>query len=133
MKPARPLLFFDGVCGLCNGFVDWVIARDPDAHFRFSPLQGATAAEQLPETDRTNLDSVVLVIDGSLFRASDAVIEILSRLGRSWRVLATLLRLVPRPLRDASYRLIAKSRYRIFGRKEMCRIPDAAERARFLD
>jgi len=129
---AAPVIFFDGVCGLCNRFIDFVIARDPAAVFRFAPLQGETARERLPESDIRDINTMVLWEEQGVFRKSTAAARILIRLGGVWRIVGGALRLVPRPLRDAGYWLVARYRYAIFGKKETCRIPAAAERARFL-
>jgi predicted DCC family thiol-disulfide oxidoreductase YuxK len=127
-----PVLFFDGVCGLCNHVIDFVIARDRAAIFRFAPLQGDTARERLPEADLRDLNTMVLWEEQGIFRKSTAASRILIRLGGVWRLIGTALRLVPRPLRDAGYSLVARHRYWIFGKKESCRMPTSAERARFL-
>jgi predicted DCC family thiol-disulfide oxidoreductase YuxK len=127
-----PVIFFDGVCGICNRFIDFVIARDRAAIFRFAPLQGETARERLPEADLRDLNTMILWEEQGVFRKSTAAARILIRLGGVWRVIGTALKLVPRPLRDAGYSLVARYRYWIFGKKETCRIPTPAERARFL-
>jgi len=127
-----PVLFFDGVCGLCNHVIDFVIARDRAGTFRFAPLQGETARERLPEADLRDLNTMVLWEEQGVFRKSTAATRVLIRLGGVWRLIGSALRLVPRPLRDAGYSLVARHRYRIFGKKETCRMPTAAERARFL-
>jgi predicted DCC family thiol-disulfide oxidoreductase YuxK len=127
-----PVLFFDGVCGICNYFIDFVISRDRAAVFRFAPLQGETARERLPETDLRELNTMVLWEEQGIFRKSTAATRILIRLGGFWRLLGTVLRLVPRPLRDAGYSVVARHRYWIFGKKETCRMPTPSERARFL-
>ncbi|HET6326854.1 MAG TPA: DCC1-like thiol-disulfide oxidoreductase family protein [Planctomycetaceae bacterium] len=127
-----PVLFFDGVCGICNYFIDFVISRDRAAVFRFAPLQGETARERLPETDLRELNTMVLWEEQGIFRKSTAATRILIRLGGFWLLLGTVLRLVPRPLRDAGYSVVARHRYRIFGKKETCRMPTPSERARFL-
>jgi predicted DCC family thiol-disulfide oxidoreductase YuxK len=127
-----PVLFYDGVCGLCNRFVDFVIARDAAAVFRFAPLQGETAREHLPEADVRDLNTVVLQDEQGVFRKSAAAVRVLMRLGGGWGILGRILWLVPRPLRDAGYLLVARYRYAIFGKKETCRMPTPAERARFL-
>jgi predicted DCC family thiol-disulfide oxidoreductase YuxK len=114
------LVFFDGVCGLCNGFVDFLIRRDGARALRFAPLQGSTAArfDQLPR----GLDSVVVVDGHRVLVKSDAALCALSRLGGAWR-LWTVARIVPRRVRDAVYDVIAQNRYAWFGRREACRIP----------
>jgi predicted DCC family thiol-disulfide oxidoreductase YuxK len=129
---AAPVIFFDGVCGLCNRFIDFVIRRDTGAVFRFAPLQGETARDRLPDADVREVNTMVLCDEQGIFRKSTAAVRILSRLGGVWRVIGGALRLMPRPLRDAGYSLVARYRYAIFGKKETCRIPTAAERARFL-
>jgi predicted DCC family thiol-disulfide oxidoreductase YuxK len=132
----HPLIVFDGCCGLCNGLVDFLIARDPKAVFRFAPLQGETAIARIPN-DAVPYDpvgdprSIVLWDRGTVFRKSDAVLRALPLLGGVWR-LAALLRAIPRPLRDIVYDFVARHRYRWFGRREACRVPGPGERNRFF-
>lgn len=129
-SPSHTLVFFDGVCGLCNGFVDFLVRHDGSRALRFAPLQGTTAAqfEPLPR----NLDSVVVVDGDRVLVKSDAAIMALSRLGGMWR-LCTVARIVPRGVRDATYDVIARNRYAWFGKHEACRIPTPEESAWFLD
>jgi len=131
--PDRPIVFFDGVCGLCNRFVDWVITRDGRGHFVFAPLQGSTARAMgvEPRTADPALWSIVLVDGSGVRERSDAVLLIATELGGVYR-LATTLRWIPRPLRDWLYDRIARRRYRFFGKREACRMPSEAERDRFL-
>lgn len=130
---ATPIVFFDGVCGLCNSSVDFVLRYDRHGRLKFAPLQGETAERLLPTADRENLGSLVLWDDGQMFRRSSAVVRILWQLGPAWRVLGWLIWLIPQPLRNAGYRLVAALRYRLFGKKETCRLPSPDERSRFLD
>ena len=127
-----PVIFFDGVCGLCNVWVDFVIARDNQGRFHFSPLQGETARDWLQMTPDSPLDSVALADAAGIHRKSDAVWRILVQLGGVWRPTGWLLRLVPRAVRNWGYDLVARHRYRWFGKKESCRLPTPAERERFL-
>src|SRR5262245_59729428 len=121
--PGRePVIFFDGVCGLCSAWVDFVIARDKQARFHFGALQGQTARDWLQMTPETSLDSVALADADGIHRMSDAVWRILTQLGGVWRPLGWLLRVIPRPLRNLGYDLIARRRYRWFGKKETCRL-----------
>jgi predicted DCC family thiol-disulfide oxidoreductase YuxK len=129
---SAPVVFFDGVCGLCNRFVDFVIARDAAGVFRFAPLQGETARDRLHEADVRKPKTVVLQDEQGVFRKSTAAVRIFMRLGGVWRILGGILWLVPRPLRDVGYSLVARYRYAVFGKKETCRMPTPAERARFL-
>lgn len=127
-----PIIYFDGVCGLCNRSVDRVIAWDRNHIFHFAPLQGETAAARLEPADIQNLGSLVVQVDGRTYRKSSAVVRILWQLGGFAGLLGTMLWLIPRPIRDLGYRLIATNRYRMFGKKETCRMPSPEERARFL-
>lgn len=111
-----PLVLYDGGCGLCHGFVRLLLAEDVDARLRFAPLHGRAFTARVPEARREGLpDSIVLATaDGALRVRSDAVLELLARLGGAWRVLATLARPIPAPLRDLAYDGIARVRKRLF-------------------
>ncbi|HEX9593374.1 MAG TPA: DCC1-like thiol-disulfide oxidoreductase family protein [bacterium] len=128
-----PIVFFDGVCGLCNRFVDWVIARDRHGRYRFAPLQGDTARAMgmEPQAADPALWSIVLVDGAGARERSDAVLTIAMGLGGVYR-LAGALRRIPRPLRDWVYDRIARRRYRFFGKRDACRVPTEQERHRFL-
>ncbi len=128
----QPVVFFDGVCGMCNHTVDFLLARDRRQELLFAPLQGTTASERLEAADVEALSSIVFLVDGKSYRHSSAITRILWRLGGFWRVVAALLWLVPWPLRDLGYKMTAAVRYRLFGKKETCRMPTPAEHARFL-
>lgn len=128
----HPIVFFDGVCGLCNSTVDGLMQRDRRAVLRFAPLQGTTADGVVPDADRESLDSLLLLTEDGLYRRSAAVARILWRVGGFSKFLGTLLWLVPLPLRDLGYRLVARYRYAWFGKKEMCRMPTPEERLRLL-
>jgi predicted DCC family thiol-disulfide oxidoreductase YuxK len=129
------IILFDGVCNLCNGFVQFVIRHDVVGRFRFAALQseaGQALLRQYHLPTPAEPDSVVLVLDGRAATHSAAALGILHGLGGSWRWLARLGRVFPRSLRDAVYRLIARHRYRWFGRQEACWLPTPELRARFL-
>lgn len=128
MSGDGPILFFDGVCTLCNRSVDWVIRRDRQRVFRFASLQGETAKRLVPDAAK-DLNSFVIWQNGVAWKRSDAVIRVLIGLRAPG---AKILGLVPRPLRDFVYALVAKNRYRWFGKHESCRLPTADERSRFL-
>lgn len=127
------IVVFDGVCALCSGWVDFLLRRDPRSQFRFAAMQGETgrgllAAHGLDPDDPMSF----LLLDARGARTgSDAIVAVLCRLGGVWR-LAALLRLLPRSLRDALYRMLARNRYRWFGRKAACHLPAPGERHRFL-
>lgn len=128
------VLLFDGVCNLCSGAVRFIIPRDPRGRFHFASLQSAAGERLVSELriDRQALDSVILIEDGRWYAESDAILRITGLLGGAWRLFGAF-RLIPRPLRDRLYRLVARNRYRWFGRKEVCWLPTPELRARFLD
>ncbi len=130
------LLFYDGHCGLCHRAVKFVLKHDRSgAAFRFAPLQGDTFQSAVPPEKRATLpDSVVvLTTDGALLTRSDAFLHILKRLGGGWKFLGAVIRIIPRPLRDAAYNLIARIRYRVFGKQDdLCPIVPPDLRKRFL-
>ncbi len=128
----QTILFFDGVCGLCNKAVDFVLVRDQGCEIKFAPLQGDTARRLLTPADIENLDSMVLWVEGRTHRKSAAAVRVLWRLSFGWQVVGSLLWLVPWPVRNLGYRVIARNRYRVFGKKESCRLPNPEERVRFL-
>lgn len=126
-------MFFDGVCGLCNHTVNWLLAHDPERRLRFAPLQGTTAFKLLSDETRRNLDTLVFVHSGSTFTRSGAVSRILSTLGGRWQILGVLLWMIPSPIRNLGYRVVSRMRYRMFGKHDSCRLPTPQERAVFLD
>jgi len=129
-----PVLLFDGVCNFCHASVRFVIARDPRGAFRFASLQSA-AGKAILERHRIppgDVSSVVLVERGRVYRRSTAALRVARRLRAPWPLLYALV-VVPRFLRDAAYAFLARHRYRWFGRKESCPLPDPGLRDRFLD
>ena len=135
---APPTILFDGVCNLCNGFVQFIIRHDAASKFRFAALQSAAGQALLDAHGQQNLttgaagpDSVVLVAGGNVYSHSAAVLRIAGHLGGVWRV-ALVGWLLPRSWRDGLYRYVARHRYQWFGRQESCWLPTPALRARFL-
>jgi len=138
-EPPPAWVLYDGLCGLCDASVRFLLARDRAGRLRFAPLQGPTAAAvRARHPALPPLDETILLVDSPRTPAervrvrSDAALAALGRLGGGWR-LAGLLRAVPRPLRDAVYRFVARRRTRWFGRLDACRVPSAEQRRRFLD
>ena len=129
-----PVILFDGVCNLCNGFVTFVIARDPARRFRFGPLQSAAARRLLGSIDSRDEwpDSLLLVENGRVWTRSAAALRVARRLTFPWPLTYVLV-LVPSPLRDWAYDRIARGRYRWFGRRAVCMVPTSELRARFID
>jgi predicted DCC family thiol-disulfide oxidoreductase YuxK len=139
MAPHHTVVFFDGVCGLCDRLVQFLLQRDRSAALRFAPLQSDLAQRALAEhgLDASNLDTVVVVRgwQSSSERVSvksRAVVDAVDALGGIWRVAALAMRMTPRPIGDAVYDFVARVRYRIFGRFDTCRVPPADWKERFL-
>jgi predicted DCC family thiol-disulfide oxidoreductase YuxK len=137
---SHPILLYDGVCGLCNRLVQFILRRDRNVVFRFASLQSVFAAAILARhgANPSILDTVYVVVDRELpseylLSRSDAVIFVLKQLPGAWQTLAFVMRLVPEFLRDAVYNLVARNRYRLFGRSEVCALPSDQDRSRFLD
>lgn len=125
------IIYFDGICGLCNGFVDFVMKIDKQGMFHFSPLQSEYAKHHLPSEYVRDLDSVVVQINNETYRKSRAVFQVLKELGGAWGTLS-VFKVLPEGFTNWAYDLVATNRYKIFGKKETCRLPTAEERARFL-
>jgi predicted DCC family thiol-disulfide oxidoreductase YuxK len=135
----KAVVFYDGVCAMCNGAVRFILERDPKAQFYFTPLQSELAKEALRRHGQTadELDTMYLIAnyrqpDEQLFSRSAAVLEAMRRLGGFWQVVSWLS-FLPAPLRDFLYSLIVKNRYRLFGRYDTCPLPPPHWRARFLE
>lgn len=138
MSTAVPnLMLYDGVCGLCDRAVQFLLERDRAGAFHYAALQGETAAAVRGRHPRLEgVDSMVLVRDHgtpdeTVFLRSSAALEIAAVLGGFWR-LVSWLRLMPRPLRDFVYDQVARRRYGWFGKFDSCKVPAPAARARFL-
>ena len=129
----NPIVLFDGVCNLCSTSVQFILQRDPVGRFRFASLQSDLAQRLLTEQglDPKALDSVVVIDGDRLYRESDAALRIARDLKGAWKAL-TVFRVIPRPVRDWAYRLIARNRYRWFGKSETCWLPTPELRGRFL-
>jgi predicted DCC family thiol-disulfide oxidoreductase YuxK len=128
----EPVVFYDGTCGLCHGFVQFMVRHDHAGTMRFAPLQGDTAAREIPAYLGSDLGSVIYRDgNGAVFSQSTAALRALAQLGGPWR-LATLLLFVPHGLRDLVYRFVARHRYRWFGTVDRCALPSPAVRQRFL-
>ncbi|MGC1462227.1 MAG: DCC1-like thiol-disulfide oxidoreductase family protein [Terracidiphilus sp.] len=139
----RLLVMFDGHCGLCNGLVRWLLRRDRRDRLRFVAMESAKVAGLVARHVRdsdvpaSGPGTLLVVQDAGgpaerVLERSDAVLTVLRELPRPWPELGMALRWIPRPVRDLGYRVVARLRYRIWGRLESCPIPTAEERARFL-
>ncbi|MEO8734468.1 MAG: thiol-disulfide oxidoreductase DCC family protein [Flavobacteriales bacterium] len=132
--PPEHLLLFDGVCNLCNGFVRFIIRHDKRQWFRFAPLQGETSQRILSTHGFASgtLDSLVYVRNGKALVRSAAALNVARDLGGPWVLLYPFM-LVPRFIRDALYDLVARNRYRWFGKRPTCMVPTPELLERFLN
>lgn len=132
MADDTPVVFFDGVCNLCNGAVQFILRKETGQVLKFAPLQGATFQRlRAPENEQLP-DSILFFEHGRFYAESAAVLRIARYLSLPWRLLSYPGWLVPAFLRDAIYRFIARNRYRWFGKKEACYLPTPELRGRFL-
>ena len=130
----NPVILFDGVCNLCNGSVLFILNRDPSGIFRFAPLQSETGKNLLSKFDLPNdkLDSIILVENNEYYLRSTAALKILQRLGALWKIVYVFM-LVPRPVRDYIYEIVARNRYKWYGKRAECMIPSSDIESRFLE
>ena len=134
MEKQASIILFDGVCNLCNGSVNFIIDRDKKNKFRFASLQSAQGRELLGSfgfpTDR--YESIILIQDGVLRKKSTAILHICKQLSGLWPLFFGFI-LLPAFIRDFLYDIVAKNRYRWFGKLESCRVPTPELRKRFLE
>lgn len=131
--PEHPVVLFDGVCNLCNGFVQFIRKRDPKRTFRFASLQSDVGQALLAEMGRRNeLSTVVLIEKGRAYDRSTAALRIVRHLRFPWPIVC-ILWVLPQFLRDALYSWVGRNRYQWFGKSDTCVIPSPADRALFLD
>ncbi len=132
MEEKHGVILFDGVCNLCDGFVQRIIVADQKDFFRFASLQSETGQNLLSAyPDLQNLKSIVYLENGKVFTKSSAALKISSHLGGKWKILK-IGYLLPKFLRNGVYDLIAKYRYNWFGKKEQCMVPTPELKAKFL-
>lgn len=130
---ARTVVLFDGVCNLCNGFINWVLDRDPDGKIMFGSLQSAEAKALLKDfgQDENYLNSILVIKNGKLYKNSRAVLEICKTLGGMYSLVYVFI-IVPPFIRDWVYGIIARNRYKWFGVSDTCRVPTPEIKNRFL-
>lgn len=125
------IVLFDGVCNLCNTSVQFIIKRDPHNQFCFASLQSETGKNLLDKYHLSGVDSVILLKEDRFYLESDAALEICSHLTGGWRFLA-ILKVIPPFIRDPFYRIIARNRYKWFGKQDSCMLPTEEMKKRFL-
>ena len=140
MPGANPIILYDGVCGLCNRLVQFLLKHDREGRLRFAALQSDFAAKVLGRhgIDPKDLDTVHVIENYDqpgerVLQRSDAILRAGRELGGFYGASSSIARVVPRPLRDVVYKLVATNRYRMFGKYDTCMLPDPDQRSRFLD
>jgi len=140
MNESGPIILYDGVCGLCNSLVQFLLKRDKQGHLRFASLQSDFAARVLQRhgIDSKDLDTVQVIENYEqpgerVLQRSDAILRAGRELGGFWSVSAAAGKVIPRALRDVIYRFVARNRYRVFGKYDTCMLPEPNQRSRFLD
>ena len=133
MQPNHAIVLFDGICHLCTTSVQFIITRDPNGYFTFASLQSEVGRTLLEKhgLQPDALDTFVLVEGSRCFTRSDAALRVAHHLSEGWSLLR-ILSLIPKPLRDWGYTVIARNRYRWFGRQETCMVPSRDILDRFL-
>lgn len=129
----NPVLLFDGICNLCSGMVNFIIRRDPQKKFRFAALQsdGGQAIIKRYHINEPPMSTFIFIHGDAWFVKSTAALKLFREMGGIWKMLYILI-IIPRPIRDFLYDIMAKTRYTLFGTRDSCMIPDADMRNRFL-
>jgi predicted DCC family thiol-disulfide oxidoreductase YuxK len=129
----KQIILFDGVCNFCNASINFIIDHDPEKRFKFAPLQSEIGQDILRKFNKNteDFDSVFLLKNNTLYQKSDAALEITKYLSGFWKYLA-IFKIFPTFFLNFFYDIIAKNRYRIFGKMDSCRIPTPELRERFL-
>ncbi len=130
----RPVILFDGVCNLCNGAVQFIIKHDKKKEFMFASLQSETGQKLLVQYNFPvdKLNSFILVNNGKAYTRSTGALKIVQKLNGFWPILYGFI-IIPKIFRDSIYNLVAKNRYKWFGKKDACMIPTPELKARFLN
>jgi predicted DCC family thiol-disulfide oxidoreductase YuxK len=140
MNESSPIILYDGVCGLCNRLVQFLLKHDKQGRLRFASLQSDFAAKVLQRhgIDAKDLDTVQVVENYEqpgerVLQRSDAILRAGRELSGFWSASASVAKVIPRALRDVIYRFVARNRYRVFGKYDTCMLPEPNQRSRFLD
>jgi predicted DCC family thiol-disulfide oxidoreductase YuxK len=132
-KDKSNIIFFDGVCNLCNFWVKYVVRNDPDGVFYFSSLQSEFAGNFLRQNNiNSDFETIILFTEGRFLKESDAVVSILYKIGGFNRFLSRMIKPLPIKIRNALYKFISRNRYLLFGKQDDCMIPGESIQKRFL-
>lgn len=129
----KQIILFDGVCNFCNFWVNFIIDRDAADSFRFAALQSDKGQELLKKfkLNTGDFDTFILIDDEKFYKKSTAALRISKKLNGAWKIFYSLI-IIPKPIRDFVYSLIANNRYKFFGKREVCRVPAEQEKNKFL-
>jgi predicted DCC family thiol-disulfide oxidoreductase YuxK len=134
IEEGKAVILFDGVCNLCNGFVQFLIQRDPKRRYRYASLQSEAGQSLMKEAGLPvdEIDSVVLIEDGKAYTHSDVALRVARHMSGLWPM-AVVFYSIPKGIRDRIYNWIARNRYRWFGKRESCMVPTPELKSLFLD
>lgn len=129
----QPILLFDGVCNLCNSSVQFIIRNDPERKFLFASLQSDKGQEILKELGLNTevFNSLVLIENGKHYTQSTGALKVARHLNGLWKYLYIFI-IIPSPIRDLLYNFVAHNRYRFFGKKDQCMLPNPDLKSRFI-
>ncbi|HVE59515.1 MAG TPA: thiol-disulfide oxidoreductase DCC family protein [Pyrinomonadaceae bacterium] len=125
------IILFDGVCNFCDGSVNFIIEHDKKNYFKFAPLQSEAGQKYVEKFGLSAIDSVILVENEKVYTHSTAALKVAGNLGGIWSLFYAFI-IIPKPIRDFFYKLFARYRYKLFGKKDECMIPTPEVRAKFL-
>lgn len=133
IQQGKPVILFDGVCNFCNSSVNFIIEKDADDNFRFASIQSEEGKFLINwlEIDTVKNDSIILIEGEKYYLRSSAALRIAKKLKGLWKLLYVFI-IIPAFIRNIFYNIVAKYRYKLFGKRESCRIPTPEERAKFL-
>lgn len=134
MDNDKPIIFFDGVCNLCNRSVQFIIKKDKKKQFRFASLQGKTGQEFLKKFNlpADNFNSFILAEGDHIYTGSTGVLRMLKKLGSGWQLFYAFI-IIPKFIRNAAYNWIARNRYKWYEKRDECMVPTPELRERFLE
>lgn len=135
LKTKTPVVIFDGKCNLCSTVVKFTLRHEEEERFNFAPIESDIGQELLDrfDYDMDENDSFVIIDKGDIYDRSSASVRLLKGLESPLPLLGTFLKLVPKYLRDKAYRVVADSRYKLFGKRESCMVPEKRFKSRFLN
>jgi predicted DCC family thiol-disulfide oxidoreductase YuxK len=130
----KAIIFFDGICNFCNSSVNFIIKRDKKNYFKFASLQSEYAQNflELKNLPKNEFESIILLENNKIFQKSTAALKIAKHLNGFWKIFYILI-IIPSFIRNFFYDIIAKNRYKWFGKRESCMIPDEKVRDKFLN